>query len=279
MRAARKLVAPRRGDPRFAILVFLAAFVLYALRSPGFSRTPLQYGVDLSICLGLDFALCWAKGLVMVPLSGFVTSMGVLLLCDSPHAWAYAFVAAASILSKHLIRTEGRHVFNPNNFGIVAGLMLFPGGVTVVAGRWGGSAAGIALIAALGVLVAWKAGRLAVAASYVGSFGLGVLARHAVTGARLLTLASPMTGAGFQLFTFFMVTDPRTTPPARRAQLVFGAVVGALDAALRHGQVNNAPFLSLFVLSSVWPLLSGAAGARLKVTRRNAWQPEMQDAR
>lgn len=274
----RKLVAPARNDPRFYILLFLGAFVVYALSSPGFSRTPLQYAVALLVCLGLDFALCWAKGLLMIPLSAFVTSMGTLLLCDSPRIWPYAFVAALSILSKHFIKSDGKHVFNPNNFGVIVAVMLFPAAVTIVPGRWGGSPIGIALIFALGWLVAFKARRAGVAAGYVGAFAAGVAVRHLVYGAHPLTLAAPMTGAGFQLFTFYMVTDPKTSPASRRGQLAFGAAVGLLDSALRQSQVNNAPFLSLFILASAMPLARHAMES-LSSFRRQSWEPTSSDAR
>jgi hypothetical protein len=269
----KKLILPARNDPRYYILLFLAAFVVYALTSPGYQRTPLQYLVALGVCLGLDFALCWAKGLLMVPLSAFVTSMGTLLLCDSPKVWPYALVAALSILSKHWIKSNGKHVFNPNNFGVIVAVLLFPAVVTIVPGRWGGNPWGIAAIFALGWLVAYKARRAGVAGAYIGAFAAGVLIRHLVYGANMITLAAPMTGAGFQLFTFYMVTDPKTSPASLRGQLAFGAVVGALDSALRQQQVNNAPFLALFILTGAMPLVRHALESLSPSWRRMSWEP------
>lgn len=279
MRGNRKLVVPAKNDPRYYIVLFLAAFVAYALGSPGFSRTPPQYLAALVVCLALDFGLCWAKGLVMVPLSAFVTSMGTLLLCDSPKVWPYALVAALSILSKHYIKSSGKHVFNPNNFGVIVAVLLFPTVVTIVPGRWGGSAYGIAAIFALGWLVAWKARRAGVAGAYMGAFAAGVLVRHALSGANMLTLAAPMTGAGFQLFAFYMITDPKTSPASLRGQLAFGAMVGALDSVLRQYQINNAPFLSLFILASAMPSARYALESLSPLSRRISWEPRKLDAR
>jgi Na+-transporting NADH:ubiquinone oxidoreductase subunit NqrB len=249
-------VIPRRGDPRWPVLALLLAYVVFALSSPGFSRRPAQFLASVLTCVVLDLALGRAKGILLVPLSGLITALGTLLLCDSPTVWAYALVAALSVLSKQLIRLDGRHVFNPNNFGIVVALLFFSGDVTVVAGRWGGSGALMGLIALLGVYAARRAGRLSLAAAYVGSFFLGVLARKALYGAPLSAVAAPMTGAAFQLFTFFMVTDPKTTPQTRAGQCAFGVALGLVDNVFRFLQVNSSPFYALFLLTALQPLAS-----------------------
>jgi hypothetical protein len=43
------------------------------------------------------------------------------------------------------------------------------------------------------------------------------LLRHWLFGARLESALLPMTGAAFILYTFYMVTDPATTPSDTRA--------------------------------------------------------------
>src|SRR5260370_669009 len=99
------IIFPRLSDPRWIIVAFLFTFVVYALNSPAFSRHPSQFVAALLVCTALDSALCWwYQGVRLFPMSGIVTSAGTLLLCDSPHVWPYAFVAAASVLSKHFIR-------------------------------------------------------------------------------------------------------------------------------------------------------------------------------
>lgn len=255
MTKQRAVIYPTAQDPRWYILVFLAFYSVYAVNSPGFSRTSLQCVASIATCLGLDLFLQFLRrGPILAPVSGLITSMGVLLLCDSPFVWPYAVVGALAILSKHFLKYEGRHIFNPNNFGIVVGLLFLSPYMTVVAGRWGGSVPGMIAIVVLGVLVVWKAGRLDIAACYIGSFLAGVILRHVLTGAAVVTLAAPFTGAAFQLFTFYMITDPMTTPAKTRERCVFGLVLGLLDNVLRHLHVHNAPFFALFALCGVAPL-------------------------
>ncbi|HVE13473.1 MAG TPA: RnfABCDGE type electron transport complex subunit D [Elusimicrobiota bacterium] len=259
----KPLVVPGWRDPRWLILAYLFSFVVYALSSPGFSRRPAQWLAGLAVCLGLDWLLLrFYKKLNVLPVSGLVTSMGVLLLCDSPDVWPYALVAALSILSKHFVRSEGRHIFNPNNFGIVLGLLFFGEHVSVVAGRWGGSAAGMCLVAALGAFTAYRASRLDVSWTYAASFFAGVVVRSVWMRKPFLSVVAPMTGAAFQLFTFFMITDPMTTPSSRKGRIAFGTALGALDNVLRVYQVPHAPFHALFAVCAALPLLRSAAAAK-----------------
>jgi hypothetical protein len=56
---------------------------------------------------------------------------------------------------------------------------------------------------------------------------LQAVIRHFLFGNLLLPSLNPITGVAFLLFTFYMVTDPATTPVAARAQMAFGAAVAA----------------------------------------------------
>jgi enediyne biosynthesis protein E5 len=266
----RKWIIPSGVDARWLQLCFLASYVAYALTSPGFSRTPLQYAVGFLATLGVELAALRLKRLPLVPVSGLISTMGLLLLCDSPEVWPYAVVGIVGTLSKHLVRAEGRHVFNPLNFGIVVGLLFLSAHVTIQPGRWGGSQAGMAAIAALGVLTVWRAGKLGLALGYALAFAAAAGARSAITGTPWTLLLAPMTGASFQLFTFFMVTDPMTTPRRPAWSAGFGVAVGLLDGALRHYQVLNAPFLALFALSALVPLIPE------RVAGRGEWPKPLQ---
>lgn len=252
---ARTVIYPGLTDPRWLQVLFLTCFDLYALSAPGFSRSPSQYLTGMAVCLLLDAAfLYFYRRVLLIPVSGFISSMGLLLLCDSPFVWPYAAVGAISILSKQLVRVDGRHVFNPLNFGMVAGLLFFSGEMTVVAGRWGGAREGLLAVMALGCVVVWRAKRLDLAVAYWLSFLGGAYVRSLYTGAAMGVLLTPMKGAAFQLFTFFMITDPMTTPESRRGRLLFALTLGALDNYLRFKQVSFAPLYALFALSAFVPL-------------------------
>jgi hypothetical protein len=61
----------------------------------------------------------------------------------------------------------------------------------------------------------------------------------------------PMTGLAFLLFTFYMVTDPPTTPSSTRNQIFFGASVATLYGVLMVMHVVFGLFFALAITSLV----------------------------
>ena len=250
----QSLLYPALRDPRWVILAFLLSFVGYAISSPGFHRSATQFALGVGTCVLLDGVLSYyRRRTLMFPMSGLVSSMGLLLLTDSPLTWVYPAIGAVAILSKHFIHVRGRHIFNPLNFGVVVALLFLSSDVTVVAARWGGSTAIFAAVVGLGVFAAHRARRLDVGLAYVAGFGVGVLLRAWLLGAPLPVLLIPMTGAAFALFSFFMITDPMTTPESRQGRILYGIAIAALDTGMRLLEVRNAPYYSLFLMSGFLP--------------------------
>jgi Na+-translocating ferredoxin:NAD+ oxidoreductase RnfD subunit len=270
MSSPRAVAYPAWGDPRWWIVAFLLSFVTYAITSPGFHRSLSQWVLGVGICVFLDGLLLWRYQKVLVlPFSGFISSMGLLLLCDSPAVWPYPLAAALAMLSKHFIRVGGRHIFNPANFGVVVVILFFSSEVTVVAARWGGSTIGLAAVACLGVAVAIKAKRIMLSAVYVAAY-LGGAAILATWGAGAFALAlTIVSSAAFQLFTFFMITDPMTTPNDRRGQVVYAVALAVIEHIFRIVGYKSAPFFALFLLSGIRPLFGFDTA---EVARRLNWR-------
>jgi Na+-transporting NADH:ubiquinone oxidoreductase subunit NqrB len=254
--APRRPALPGLGDPRWLQLASQTGFVLYALRSEAFLRSPAQYLAGFAGCVGVDLlVLRLIRRTNLAPVSGLISSMGVLLLCDSPRVWPYFLVGALAIASKHLLRVGERHIFNPTNFALVFAVLFLPQFVTIDASRWGGGFWIMAAVAGLGVLTTWRAKRLDMAACYALGFAGSAWALEALAGKSPAYLIGSMTGAEFQLFAFFMITDPRTTPDSPWARRAFGAVIGVLDTILRLCGLRNAPYYSLFVMTALLPAL------------------------
>ena len=193
-------------------------------------------------------------------LSAHISGLAVaMLLYANARLAVVAFAASAAIASKALLRLPaaegGRHFFNPSNLGITATLLLFPWvgiaqpyqfteGVGAV-GDWALPAA----IVCTGTFLNWRfTHRLPLIAAWVLGFGAQAAARHLLFGAPLAAAWLPMTGVAFILFTFYMVTDPATTPSAPRAQVAFGASVAAAYGALMTAHVVFGLFFALSIV-------------------------------
>lgn len=254
LRQLRESVPPP-SDARWRQLAFHGTFVTYALTSPAFNRRLSEFLAGFAACVLTEWAGMYARERrVYFPISAAITSFGLLLLCDSAYAWVYAFLGFASVASKHLIRCGRRHVFNPSNFGLCLALVLIPESMTVASGRWGGNPWGMLGVAALGCVVCARARRLNVAAAYAAAYALGAVVLHSAAGLPLAMTLAPMTGATFAVFTFFMITDPQTSPPGTLPGALFGAAIGLLETVLRWREVMFSHFFTLFALTLVLAL-------------------------
>ncbi len=131
------------------------------------------------------------------------------------------------------LRLRGRHLWNPSNFGLSAVLFLAPDTVSHLSIQWGNVVAPMAVIWLLGFVIVWRVGRLHISATYVAAFLALSFVRSAVTGTPWLATVAPITGPMYQLFIFFMITDPKTTVRGKRAQCVVVIGVALMETLLQ----------------------------------------------
>ena len=91
--------------------------------------------------------------------SALVTALGLSILVRADHYSTMVLACVAAIASKFLIRINGKHVFNPGNFGIVAALTLTPD-AWVSPGQWGEEGWYALLFVSCGGLVLRRVGTL-----------------------------------------------------------------------------------------------------------------------
>jgi Na+-translocating ferredoxin:NAD+ oxidoreductase RnfD subunit len=160
-------------------------------------------------------------------------SLSLLLKPQAGLLWPFALGGVLAISSKYVLVYRDRHLFNPSNFAISALLLLAPGTVAILSHQWGNDLATNAVIWAVGLLVVWRARMLHVTLTYVVSFLLLAAVRTALVGGPLLAEIAPITGPMYQLFIFFMVTDPRTTVRTRRGRVLVASLVAVVEALIR----------------------------------------------
>jgi enediyne biosynthesis protein E5 len=199
--------------------------------------------------------------------SAYVSGISVGILVRSPAFWPYALCSAISITSKYAIRVEGRHLFNPTNFGIVAMLVLASDTVAGLSVQWGNNLLPMVLVWIFGTFILRTVGRLHITVTYVASFLLFGLVRSAVTGHPFLSEVAPITGPMYQLFIFFMITDPKTTVGPKWAQSLVAFLIAALEAIFRLMQFVYAPFYALFIIGPIANLIE------IALTRKKAAPP------
>ena len=234
-------------DGRFAPPVFITLILLFGNLSFGilesYSRTLLAIATSMvcEMVLGRIFLKKWPH-----PASAYITGISVGILLRSPAYWTYALCAALSITSKYALRFRGRHIWNPSNFGICAMLFLAADSVSGLSIQWGNNIASLVVIWVLGSIIVWRARRFHITAVYVASFILLSFLRARITGDPWQSEISPITGPMYQLFIFFMITDPKTTVRSRLGQSVVAAAIAVAEFFMRLDRSIYAPLYALF---------------------------------
>jgi hypothetical protein len=156
-----------------------------------------------------------------------------------------------------------RHYLNPSNFGITVTLLLFPW-VGIAApyqftenlGRIGDWAVPMVIICTGSFLNTWYTRRIPLALAWVCAFALqatvsSLILWHSTGYCPMVPRLSAMTGVAFILFTFYMVTDPATTPERPLAQVAFGASVALVYSLFLMNHVVYGLFMALVIVCVV----------------------------
>ena len=182
------------------------------------------------------------------PASAYITGISVGILIRSPAFWPYALCSAISITSKYVLRVKGRHLWNPSNFGISVMLFLTAETVATLSIQWGSYVWPLLIIWAMGSVIVWRVRRFHITATYVVSFLVFAFLRSWITGSPWQSEVAPITGPMYQLFVFFMITDPKTTVRSKTGQCCVAFSVAVAEMVMRLCQIVYAPFYALFVV-------------------------------
>lgn len=238
-----------RFDNRYVAPLFITCILLVGHLSYGilesYKKTALAIGAAIiaELILGRIFFGKWLN-----LASAYITGISVGILVRSPASWPYALCSVISIMSKYVLRVKGRHIWNPSNFGIAVLLFLAPETMAILSIQWGNNLLPIVVIWTLGSIIIWRARRFHISATYVVSFFLFAFLRSWITGDPWQAEVAPITGPMYQLFVFFMITDPKTTVRSRTGQCVVASCVALVEFILRLGQVVYAPIYALFLV-------------------------------
>ncbi|WP_152270132.1 RnfABCDGE type electron transport complex subunit D [Agriterribacter humi] len=180
--------------------------------------------------------------------SAYITGISVGILIRSNVIWPYVVTSLLSILSKYVFRYKDRHLWNPSNFGISWMLALYSANVAGLSIQWGSNLLAMSVIWILGLLIVNRAKRLHVTVTYVISFIILAYVRCLITGDAFLAELSPLTGPMYQLFIFFMITDPPTSVSSRKGRIIVAILVAIAEFVLRLNNLIYAPFFALFLV-------------------------------
>jgi hypothetical protein len=200
--------------------------------------------------------------------SGYVTGISVGILIKSSLLWPFVVCSLISILSKYVLRVANRHLWNPSNFGVTMMLFLAANTVATLTVQAGNNGWSVVAVWIMGGLIMYKLGRWHIPAAFVLTWAPLAFVRAAFTGDSWLTEIAPITSPMFQLYIFFMITDPKTTTKYRWSQTLVAMLVAVVETSLRLAFKDiHSLYHALFIVAPATNLLEIWLLARSKQAR------------
>ena len=253
------------ADPRLYQIAVLGSLLVYGMGWLDFEITPARVCLLLSTAIGTQAVCDYLAGRASrgpeagrPPVnvkSALISALSLCLLLRTNQPELALLGAVVTIAGKFLIRFRGKHIFNPTNGGLVAMLMLTDR-VWVSPGQWGTVAVVAFLMASLGAIVVNRASRSDVTYAFIGFYCALLFGRSIYLGEPLTIPLHRLESGALLLFTFFMISDPKTTPNSRAGRVLFSALVafGAWYVQFRLFRTNGLLW-SLAACSLAVPLI------------------------
>jgi Na+-translocating ferredoxin:NAD+ oxidoreductase RnfD subunit len=257
---AYPVLLPKLADPRLHLAAVIISLQVIGQIGFHFQLSIAQILLAIGTCAVLEVAIAMrSQHVILWPASAMLTGNGVAFVLRVPGTvhgdwwslrgwWIFVGTAAVALLSKHVIRWRGDHIFNPSNIGLVLCFLLLPRTRAAPLDFWWGPmsvwlALALAIIVAGGFAILRRLKLLRVAlgfwVTFAAAIGVLALAGHTMTARWHLGPVS-----GFQLwwvlvtspevlvFLFFMITDPKTAPRSPGGRLAYAISLGLLAGVL-----------------------------------------------
>jgi hypothetical protein len=266
---------PIASDPRWFQVLFQAFFLIWGLLLLRWVPDWPHYAVSIGGCLIFSYLAEAIRRKKFPPLAGttggftswglsaFITALSLCLLLKTNHQSTSLLAAFLAVSSKYIFRIRQKHLFNPSAFGMAA-TFLVSGDAWLSPGQWGNGTVLFFLVLTLGTIVVTRVQKLDCSLSFLLTFGA------LLYGRQVLSLGWPtdyflhsVSSGSLLLFSFFMISDPKTTPNHPLARVLWAMLIAILSfylAAFRW--MYNTPIWMLVALAPLVPVLDRIFPAR-----------------
>ncbi len=299
------VVLPKRTDPRLKLSATIFTLTALGLIVLSFQVSIPQIAVSVLICAIVEVVMTYRREHVLVwPASAIQTGISVAFIfrvSGTRHGdyWTFrglqyfAFVVVICLVSKHLLRHNGRHIFNPSNIGLAWGLLLI-GPSNVFSEHLWWAPLGAPVLVAMAVIfggaywVLRQVKMIPLAVAFLATF-FALIGLFAVFGRSYYATwhHGPVGGSFYWLtialspevliFVFFMITDPQTAPKSPTGRIIYGVATAVVAAGLIMVQgtefgIKVAILSSLLVTCALVPAIESIS-RRLQARRSGVALP------
>lgn len=233
----------------------------------GFAGILPYSGLSLIFSYSILFTVCYIVNLIFgwifkAPLNSesYIITANILFFILWPvksleDAWVFVLAAVLAIASKFIIAISKRHIFNP---AAAAGVFLMLFGYGSV-NWWVGNPYLFPAVLIFGLLVVRKIRRFYLFFAFLIAAILTLVLNIFIKGLDFNEVISQTFISGPVIFFgTIMLTEPQTTPPGKKLQMMYGALTGVFfSSQLNLGFISMAPQVSL-VLANIYSYLFGS---------------------
>jgi len=251
-------------DPRFFQIAFLGSFLMFGLCF-------LKWQISIQIILVVFLTVATTQALAIIKfklayqsiLSAIISGLGLVLLLRANETSTYILAGVLSIAPKFLIRYKGKHIFNPVNFGIIVAILITDD-AWISPGQWGSTSTYLLGIGIFSWLVLTKVKQLINGLFFLGTlFILETCYLNFYLEWPIDFVFHKFTSGSLLLFSFFMITDPRTTPKHITTRAIWASVVALISFyIMEFHYLASAPFWVLFCISPLTPFIDSIHTAK-----------------
>ncbi|MFM9911339.1 MAG: DUF2330 domain-containing protein, partial [Chitinophagaceae bacterium] len=220
-------------DPRWFQVIFQCVFLGYGIIYLNWTNDWLHYIISIAGCVLFQFLFESVRIKRFVKIAAFsqwgfsvlISAMSLCLLLKTNYWYISLLAAFLTVAGKYLFRYHNKHLFNPSAFGIAA-VLVFTNKAWLSPGQWGSNAVIFFLVATLGTIVITKVQRLDISLAFFLTY-IGLLYARQVMYLHWpidFFIHSVSTGS-LLLFTFFMISDPKTAPDHKMARILWAMLI------------------------------------------------------
>ena len=254
-------------DPRYFQVIFQLIFLLYGIFFLKWSTDWIHYSISVGGCLLFNYFFESIKQHRFLPLwrksgwrfwgfSVLISALSLCLLLKTNHWYVSLFAAFLTVVSKYIFRFNHKHFFNPSAFGIVATIFI-TNSAWLSPGQWGSNAVIFFAATILGIIVVTRVQKLDVSLAFLLTFmGLLCWRQVHVLGWPMDYFMHSVSTGSLLLFTFFMISDPRTSPNHPLARIIWAVLIAIISFYLAAFKWKyNTPVWVLVASAPLVPLL------------------------
>ena len=224
-------------DPRYFQVIFQAIFLSYGILFLHWNADWQHYTISIGGCLTFQYAADSIRSKRFLKLNEFdrwgfsvlISAMSLCLLLKTNDWWVSLLTAFLTVASKYVFRFNKKHIFNPSAFGIVATILLTRD-AWLSPGQWGSNAVIFFFVVTLGTIVVTRVQKLDVSLAFLLTFvGLLYWRQVYVLGWPMDHFIHSVSTGSLLLFTFFMISDPRTSPNHPMARIAWAILIAVVS--------------------------------------------------